>query len=71
MPSASWRNGGSAEQQAFSISIPCGSRSSTALLRFMEMLDFDKSVSINIQETNSMRTITNAAHAREGGGGRV
>jgi DNA-binding transcriptional LysR family regulator len=45
------------ERQDFSISIPRGSYIAEGFTRFAMELDFEKETNINIQETNSVRTI--------------
>ncbi|MDR0598242.1 MAG: LysR family transcriptional regulator [Treponema sp.] len=45
------------ERQDFSISIPRGSYIAEGFTRFALELDFEKEISVNIQETNSVRTI--------------
>jgi DNA-binding transcriptional LysR family regulator len=45
------------ERQDFSISIPRGSYIAEGFARFAMELDFEKEININIQETNSVRTI--------------
>ncbi|MDR1932835.1 MAG: LysR family transcriptional regulator [Spirochaetales bacterium] len=52
-------NAENSEYQNFSISIPRGSYISTGFLKFLTNLDFEKELNINIQETNSLQTITN------------
>jgi DNA-binding transcriptional LysR family regulator len=45
------------DRQDFSISIPRGSYIAEGFTRFATELDFEKEININIQETNSVRTI--------------
>ncbi len=47
--------------QAFNISVPRGSYISHAFIRFMNQLDRNKGIEINLQETNAMTTILNIA----------
>ncbi|MDR1900130.1 MAG: LysR family transcriptional regulator [Treponema sp.] len=52
-------DGENPERQDFSISIPRGSYIAAGFTRFAGELDFDREININVQETNSMRTINN------------
>ncbi|MDR2631352.1 MAG: LysR family transcriptional regulator [Spirochaetaceae bacterium] len=47
------------ERQAFSISIPRGSYIAAGFTKFAMELDTEKEININIQETNSLRTMNN------------
>ena len=53
-----------AERQRFRISIPRGSYIAHAFTRFVAELDADKEIDVNVQETNSMQTITNVAESQ-------
>ncbi len=52
------------ERQCFRISIPRGSYIAHAFTRFVAELDADKEIDVNVQETNSMQTITNVAEGQ-------
>ncbi len=52
------------DKQTFSISIPRGSYIAEGVARFSATLDFDKSLSIKIRETNSVQTIDLIAEGR-------
>ncbi|TDW21021.1 DNA-binding transcriptional LysR family regulator [Breznakia blatticola] len=47
--------------QRFNVAIPRGSYISYAVVKLIEELDLNKSIRVNIQETNSMQAITNVA----------
>ncbi|OCN05234.1 hypothetical protein A4S06_02290 [Erysipelotrichaceae bacterium MTC7] len=47
--------------QRFNVTTPRGSYISYAVVRLIEELDLDKSIQVNIQETNSMQAISNVS----------
>ncbi|MDR2865543.1 MAG: LysR family transcriptional regulator [Spirochaetaceae bacterium] len=51
-------------QQNFSISIPRGSYIAAAFTQFVEELDFDKAIKIDMQETNSVQTVNNVVEKK-------
>lgn len=52
------------ERQRFRLSIPRGSYIAHAFTRFVAELDADKEIDVNLQETNSIQTITNVAEGQ-------
>jgi DNA-binding transcriptional LysR family regulator len=52
------------DRQDFSISIPRGSYIAEGFTRFVAELDFEKEININVQETNSVRTINDVIDSK-------
>ncbi|MDR2109767.1 MAG: LysR family transcriptional regulator [Spirochaetaceae bacterium] len=51
-------------RQNFSVSIPRGSYIATGFTKFAAELDLEKEINVNVQETNSMQTISNLVENR-------